>query len=654
MTDKFEKACKQLFRGFIPTNQKRAKMKFKDVENLPKLEDIRQCDEYAGILKEGVLLLDFDNMEHGMAFQRMCKDAKIKYTSIKTTRGVHFYFKGDGLKASVGAFLACGLEADIKSGEKNGYAMLKFNGVEREVVEYHDDLPELPFWARPIKNFGERVLFGMGNGDGRNHTLFAYMADLHNNGFSKKEITLIIRIVNKYTFREALDDNEMATLLRDDAFIDDEETTQESKVVNTGGAIDTPKGKRGRPKIDVIEVGNKFIEQCNLKVIDGQIMGYNGKIYVSSRTTLAKWFYVTLGNQCSINATRELWAYVEATLAGQNEETNPRYIAFKNGVYDIVDNKLLDFSPNYNVTNMIPHNYNPDAYDADLDRMLDNLACHDKEIRALLEECVGYCFYRANELSKAFLLIGDKSNGKSTFLSLVHGLLGQDNVSTLDLGQLGERFNIAMMAGKLANIGDDISDEFCKGDTVALFKKIVSGNKVQGEFKGQNPFVFSPKVKMLFSANQLPRMKGSEEAIARRLIIIPFNAQFSKDNPDYDPYIIYKIKTENAYEYLIQIALDGLYEMLETKEFTQSQKVNAMLESFVTLNDNMLEYMDENVFEGRTIIDCYTDYCAWCRLSGYSPLGKNTFAMRVRNKFGLTTKVVRIKKGESPARIFTK
>lgn len=648
MTDKFEKACEQLFRGFIPTNNKHAKMKFKDVENLPTLDDVRSMQEYAGVLRKGVLLLDFDNIDHGMTFQKMCIDAGVKYTSIKTNRGVHFYFKGDGLSATVGAFLACGLEADIKSGEKNGYSIIKFSGVEREVVEYHSELTELPFWAKPIKNFGELELFGMKEGDGRNQTLFRYILDLRNNGYSNDEIKLIIRVVNEYTFAEPLDNNEIRTLLRNESFPENDNDEK----TNDSDELPKSTSKRGRSKIDIIEVGNKFIQDCQLKVIDGQIRGYNGKIYTSNRTALAKWFYATLGSVCSTNTIRELWAYVEAQLVGQSVETDPRYIAFNNGVYDIVENKLLDFDAKYNITNIIPHNYNPNAYNADLDKMLNSLACNDTSVRSLLEECVGYCFYRANELSKAFLLIGDKSNGKSTFLSLIHGLLGQDNVSSLDLGQLGERFNTAMLSGKLANIGDDISDEFCRGDTVAMFKKVVSGNKVQGEFKGQTPFMFSPKVKMLFSANQFPRMKGSEEAIARRLIIIPFNAQFNKNNPDYDPYIIYKIKTEDAYEYLIQIALDGLYEMLANNEFTKCAQADDMLAQFKNLNDNMIEYMDDNEFLGRSIIDCYTDYCGYCTASGYTPVGKNTFSSRIHKRFGYVSKVIKI--NNKPVRIFGK
>lgn len=93
--------------------------------------------------------------------------------------------------------------------------------------------------------------------------------------------------------------------------------------------------------------------------------------------------------------------------------------------------------------------------------------------------------YRRNELGKAFILIGDKSNGKSTFLHVVKNLLGDQNIASLDLKELGDRFKTAELFGKLANIGDDIGDEFIANASV--FKKLVTGDRVNVERKGQDP-----------------------------------------------------------------------------------------------------------------------------------------------------------------------
>lgn len=71
---------------------------------------------------------------------------------------------------------------------------------------------------------------------------------------------------------------------------------------------------------------------------------------------------------------------------------------------DIVTGQMQPFSPDLVITNQIPWDYNPEAYSELADDTLNKLACGDQPIRALLEECIGYCFYRANDYKKSFML----------------------------------------------------------------------------------------------------------------------------------------------------------------------------------------------------------------------------------------------------------
>lgn len=86
---------------------------------------------------------------------------------------------------------------------------------------------------------------------------------------------------------------------------------------------------------------------------------------------------------------------------GETRATNPNIIAFSNGLYNIRDGSFMDFTPEIVITNKIPWPYNPAAHNDLLDYTLNRLACNDPEVRALLEEMVGYCLYRRNELGKA-------------------------------------------------------------------------------------------------------------------------------------------------------------------------------------------------------------------------------------------------------------
>ena len=319
----------------------------------------------------------------------------------------------------------------------------------------------------------------------------------------------------------------------------------------------------------------------------------------------------------------------------------------KNGIYDLATDKLLPFDPSIVITNKIPHNYNPNAYSELLNRTLNKIACNDKQIRMLLEECIGYLFYRRNEMSKSFILTGKGSNGKSTFLNLIKDVLGTRNYSALDLNQLDERFSVATMGGVLANIGDDISDEFLQGTAIANFKKVVSGNQVKAEIKG-DPNIFFLKVyaKQIYSANDIPKMKDKTGAVLRRLVIIPFNANFSEMDDDFDPFITYKLKDEAVMEYAINIAIEGLKRVLKHNAFTKSDKVQKELDEYEVSNNPIILFLQEHELsdiENQASRDVYRMYKMFCVENGFVEMTLANFSKELNKRLGLIVVRRRIK-----------
>ena len=190
-----------------------------------------------------------------------------------------------------------------------------------------------------------------------------------------------------------------------------------------------------------------------------------------------------------------------------------------------------------------------------MDGVLDRLSCGDKDIRRCLEEVAGACLYRSATIGggKCAVLLGNKANGKSTYLHMLERMLGNSNYVSLDIAELKQRFNTVMLFGVLANIGDDISNEYI-ADT-SVIKKMATGESVKAERKGQDPFTFTPYAMHIFSANDMPRMADKTGAVQRRLLIIPLNGTFTKDSPGYDPNIKDKLSQPECMEYFIQLSL---------------------------------------------------------------------------------------------------
>ena len=612
------------FRGFVPTKNKKCLMKFKNVADseLKTLEQVKSLDEYAGILSEDAILIDIDDFEQSETLMQIVEDNDLICRVYETTRGKHFLFKNtdaDGRilqeKCKTGCKLACGLTADIKVGCTNAYSILKYNNKARKIIydKFNDEeYQEVPKYLLPVST--KLDFLTMGNGDGRNQSLFNYILTLQSNDFSVDDCRECIKIINDYVLTEPLDDNELDTILRDEAF--------EKPVFF---------GKKGAFLFD--KFANYLKNNNHIIKINGQMHIYQDGIYKHGVKAVEAEMIKHIPN---LNRAKraEVLTYLELLVNNDTEMSDAKYIAFKNGIYDIETGDFMDFSPEYVITNKINFNYNPDAYNETTDRTLNKLACNDKKIRALLEEVIGYTFYRRNELRKAFILIGDKANGKSTYLDMIKTMLGENNTCALDLKELADRFKTAEMFGKLANIGDDIGDEFIPNP--AIFKKLTSGDRLNAERKGQDPFDFNNYSKLLFSANNIPRIKDKSGAVISRLVIIPFNATFSANDPDFDPYIKYKLRSSESIEYLIQIGIKGLKRVLSNQKFTTSEKVQKELQEYEESNNPILLFFkDEPKIENEPTSKVYRQYSEFCIANTFTPMSNIEFSKQIKKRFNM-------------------
>lgn len=622
----------ELFRGYIKIDGKTPVQKFKEGSDLLSLDEASKLKEYGGVLAEDTVCIDVDDKEQAEKLFDIVEGEEILCRVLRTSRGCHFYFKNCGAlkitKCWTGVKLVCGIEADIKVGLKNSYAKLKSNGVERE-IEYDilegESYQNVPVWLLPVEKGLD--LLNLSEGDGRNQTLFDYILKLNSMGFSKEMTRESLRIINKYIFKNPLPQSELETLSRDEAFPE-------------AIFIDPKKGFLHD------KFGNYIINECHICRINGELHIYENGVYVNGEDKIEKSMIKYIPNLRS-NQRTECLKYIGLMAKEIKNASDPKYIAFNNGILDIETMKLLPFSPEFIITNRIPHNWNPDAYDETCHNMMNKVSCYDAEIRMLLEEMVGACFYRSNNLAggKTFVLTGEKANGKSTFLEMVNTVLGLDNVSSLDLSELDERFSIAELSGKLANIGDDISDEFLFGRAVAIFKKLTTGNRVKGERKGEDAFFFTPYSKLLFSANNIPRTKDKTGAVLRRLVIIPFNATFKKTDPDYDPFIGSKLKSEQSMEYLIRCAIEGLLRVIETNGFTEPKKVTEALVEYEHENNPFLSFIEEvgkDSVVNQLTDDVFRRYRTYCVENGFTELTKINFSKQLSRNLGVVTKLVKV------------
>lgn len=625
------------FKGYIRTKGKNAIDKYKNTDNLKTLQEVQSLPEYAGILAPDAILVDIDDSKQSELLMNIVEHFQLNCRVYQTTRGRHFLFKNSKIdKCFTHCTLACGFTADIKSGFKNSYEVLKFNGEERFIewdIEKGQEYQEIPKWLFPIKTNAE--FLKMKAGDGRNQELFNYILTLQSNDFSVEESRETIRIINKFVLPEPLSDDELEVILRDDAF--------QKPVFYKGTTFLFD-------RFATYMKNNHHIIRIN-----NQLHMYQDGIYISGQADIEGEMIKHIP-QLNRSKRKEVLDYLDVLIRENTPATEAHLIAFRNGILNVYDDSFTPLTPEHIITNRIDWDYNPQAYDELTDKTLNKIACNDESIRALLEEATGICMFRRNELGKAFILTGTGSNGKSTFLNMLRHMLGKRNISSLDLKKLSDRFSTVMLFGKMANIGDDISDEFVVDSSI--FKKIVTGETIDAEQKGQPKFEFEPYVKLFFSANNIPRMgKGRDSAaISRRLVIIPFEAKFSPEDADYVPFIGDKLKTQEAMEYLIQLGIKGLKRVLETRQFTTSEKVQKELDEYEESNNPVLGFIKECEsedfqIENNPTSDVYRRYNEYCLSNNLNPMSNIEFSKQI-NKL-LNFQIIDKKISGKKYRIFT-
>lgn len=609
----------KLFSAYIVTKNKVPARAYKNPENQYTYNQIKGLPEFAGLLSKDAILVDVDDETEGAKLVEIVKALKIKCRIHKTTRGVHAFFLGHNIPSTkTGVPCAIGLTVDIKLGTKSGICILKKDNKEREVLYETDEIGPLPAWLTPMRfcpNFSE-----MGDGDGRNDALYQYILTLQAAGLTKDESKDAIRIINTFILRDQLPEREIETILRDDAF--PSESFYDAK-----------------GKLKVRQFEEHFMRECHGIKLDRQLHIYRDGVYVNGDEMIRGKMLDFLPDLTGAQRN-EILNRSKDRIQTRASRAPAYLIVFRNGTFDVRDGTLSQHDPKNVITNMIDWNYNPSAYSEVADRTLDKLACHDPSTRALLEEIIGYCFYRRNEMGKAFLLLGDASNGKSTYLSIVRTIIGEDNVASLNLQDLTQRFKPAELFNKMANVGDDIPETWVPDPS--MFKKVVTGDRISAEFKGLNSFEFCPYTKMLFSANNMPRIEDKTGAVKRRIIPVPFKAVFSPADPDYDPYIKDKLTTEESIEYFIQVGLEGLKRVLDRHAFTINSGIEEELENIDKQNNPIIGFIEDigedRIFNHSTkeVYDKYRDYCIE---SGMQAIALPAFVKQINKR--LDTTVVR-------------
>lgn len=599
-------------------------------------------DEQIG--EDGLSTLSCWEKEHGELPETV--------TAITGRRGIHMYYRCDeDISCSVNKDLGVDIRGNggfvvaPPSMHSNGNAYCWENDPEDFEVAYADE-KVLAFirYVQGEKRAGGRFELPESIGPGeRNDVLFRYGSSLQAQGYDDAYILMVLESVNGDRCIPPLPKAEVRAIAESVTGRYRKGTMHSaagSRRVRSGRVFHKL-GRDGRPTGRILHnvVGAELIEEQHACNVDGVPAVWNGTRYLVGIDNIYR-EVVELVDDAKISDQREVYHYLR--MKSPSVEGAPaKYIAFDNGVLDVLTGAIVD-DPSLVIVNAIPHSYDPEAYCADADAFLDRISCGDGKVRMNLEEIIGLSMYRSNEFGQCPILLGSGSNGKSTYIQALRNVLGDENVSSLDIGMLGKPFLVGHLMGKLANLGDDISNERLNGDALGVFKKVATGDWVFTDVKNGVGFQFKPYALPVFSCNEFPSLGDSSDGVMRRLFPIPFEARFSRSDPDYDPRLLDKLRTEDAARYFIRVGVEGLRRAYDANGMTPNHKGERIVADVLNDNDSVLQWiaefeLDECDFDEKIISHCYQEYAGWCAETNMHPFAQGRFTRKINIRYGMAS-----------------
>lgn len=326
-----------------------------------------------------------------------------------------------------------------------------------------------------------------------------------------------------------------------------------------------------------------------------------------------------LGDQTTKNAKTETFHKIADMTAKPRDVFNStpyNFIPLANGVYDLNTKELLPHDSKYRFTFQFPIFYNPNAEcPLTMSFMKDILTEEQIEV---IQEWIGYYFYRLYSFKKAIIFVGAGDTGKTTLLEVIINLLGKTNISNVSLQKMSsDKFAGAHLYAKHGNLVDELSAKDIS-DT-GSFKVATGGGSISGEYKFGNQFSFLNFSKLTFACNKIPDVKDfDDEAYFGRWVVIKFNKFIEKKIPNF----IQKLATEEEKSGLFNFAMIGLKRLLENGELSYRKSPMDIKLEMMSSGSSIAMFAAEKVFqkEGNevtkeSLYDEYVNFCAQKSLS---------------------------------------
>jgi putative DNA primase/helicase len=300
-----------------------------------------------------------------------------------------------------------------------------------------------------------------------------------------------------------------------------------------------------------------------------------------------------------------------------------------NGTIDLKTGELLQHDPENLCTKVAPVIYDPEAKCPKFKAFLREIFRDNGDLINFVQRVIGYSLTGINTEQVIFILYGLGANGKTTFLEAIRVALGDyaksaDSSLLLTRSSDVVRNDVARLSG--ARFVSTSETEAGRHLAEVLVKQLTGGDKVTARFLYSEFFEFDARFKVFLSTNHKPVIRGTDNAIWRRIRLIPFEVTIPEEEQDKD--LQGKLRSE-----LPGILAWAVRGCLRYQEYGlgQPEKVSAATQAYREEMDVLGGFLKD-----RCIMDkdarvpnskLYPAYKEWCESTGEKPLTQQKLAI---------------------------
>lgn len=294
-------------------------------------------------------------------------------------------------------------------------------------------------------------------------------------------------------------------------------------------------------------------------------------------------------------------------------------------------NLLLPKSPVWGFTYGLPTIYDATADPEPIKKFINDVV--DGEDRDLLIQIPAQALMQNSNYQLSYLLTGDGSNGKSTYIKILNSLVGKESYTAVSLQELvNNRFAAAELHGKLFNLYADLSKESLK--STGIIKLLTGGDVISAEKKFQSKFTFENKAVFVFSANELPQIDDGTYAFWRRWAVIEFPHKFKVS-----PGFIENLITPKNLSGFLNLIIERMNTIDSNQGLHRTSKVEEIMEMWHMRSNSAYAFIktrlekSPNKYVSKSIL--WHEYNQYCIDNEFTEVSKIKFREQLAKSFAI-------------------